>query len=94
MPRKPGPTPLPHYEPSDRALEALRAWQEAVAEEERLRHAARAALAADLKSDPDLPYASVAKHDRVPWTEMTLRGIGKEYGVQPRQPNKAKSTAD
>lgn len=90
MPRKPGPALQPDYKPSLEAAHALKAWEKSVAEEERLRHAARAALAADLKADPDLPYSAVAKHASVPWTEMTLRNIGKEYGVQPRQPNKAK----
>ncbi|MFV5998960.1 hypothetical protein ACNPQM_43340 [Streptomyces sp. NPDC056231] len=66
------------------------AFKDALDLEEKTRHAARKALAAELKADPDLPYAAVAAHDSVPWTEETLRGIGREYGVPPRQSNKAK----
>lgn len=90
MPRPLGKQPLPPYKPSDKVRAAIKEWQDALAKEEKTRHAARAALAAELKADTDLPYAAVAAHDAVPWTEETLRGIGREYGVPPRQPNKAK----
>jgi hypothetical protein len=85
-----GKQPLPEYKPSDTAREALKAWQDALDLEEKTRHAARKALADELKADTDLPYAAVAAHPLVPWTEATLRIIGGEYGVPPRQPNKAK----
>lgn len=90
MPRPLGKKPLPPYKPSDTARTAIKRWEDAVRLEEETRHAARAALASDLKADPDLPYAAVAAHNSVPWTEETLRGIGREYQVPPRQPNKAK----
>ncbi|MFJ7489725.1 hypothetical protein ACIQZB_00440 [Streptomyces sp. NPDC097727] len=90
MPRPLGKQPLPPYKPSDDARAAIKAWHDAVDLEEKTRHAARKALAGDLLADSDLPYAAVAAHDSVPWTEETLRGIGREYGVPPRQPNKAK----
>ncbi|MEH0579050.1 MULTISPECIES: hypothetical protein [Streptomyces] len=85
-----GGKPLPDYKPSDAALDALAAWKKALEDEERTRHAARKALAEELKADTDLPYAAVAAHPLVPWTEATLRIIGTEYKVPPRQPNKAK----
>ncbi|PWI05501.1 hypothetical protein DIZ27_38885 [Streptomyces sp. NWU339] len=85
-----GKQPLPEYKPSETARDAIKAWEDAVKLEEKTRHEARKALADDLKADSDLPYAAVAAHPRVPWTEATLRTIGQEYGVQPRQPNKAK----
>lgn len=90
-----GKQPLPEYKPSDEVRDALKAWQEALQREEDTRHAARKALAEDLKADPDLPYAAVANHPLVRWTEATLRIIGQEYNVPPRQPNKAgkKATA-
>ncbi|MFF4179669.1 hypothetical protein [Streptomyces sp. NPDC001750] len=90
MPRPLGKKPLPPYKPSDTVRTAIKRWEDALKLEEETRHAARAAIAAELKADPDLPYAAVAAHDSVPWTEETLRGIGREYGVPPRQPNKAK----
>ncbi|MGW4731789.1 hypothetical protein ACWEQC_21945 [Streptomyces shenzhenensis] len=85
-----GKQPLPKYKPSETALEAITAWEAALKLEEETRAAARKALADDLKADPDLPYAAVAAHPRVPWTEATLRIFGKEFKVPPRQPNKAK----
>ncbi|MET7809801.1 hypothetical protein ABZT26_02940 [Streptomyces sp. NPDC005395] len=85
-----GKQPLPEYKPSDTARNAIREWEESVKREEELRHAARKALADDLKADTDLPYAAVAAHPAVPWTEATLRIIGQEFAVPPRQPNKAK----
>lgn len=85
-----GKQPLPDYKPSDAVRAALKAWEDALKAEEKTRHAARKALADELKANPDLPYAAVAAHDIVPWTEATLRIIGGEYKVPPRQPNKAK----
>ncbi|MFF6801083.1 hypothetical protein [Streptomyces sp. NPDC012616] len=90
MPRPLGKQPLPPYKPSEKVRAAIKEWQRAVQLEEDTRHAARAAIAWELKNDPDLPYAAVAAHDAIPWTDETLRGIGREYGVPPRQPNKAK----
>lgn len=84
-----GKQPLPEYKPSDEARAAIKAWEDAVKLEEKTRHAARKALAGDLSADTDLPYAAVAAHPLVPWTEATLRIIGTEYNVPPRQPNKA-----
>ena len=85
-----GKQPLPEYKPSDAVLDALSEWKKALEREEETRHAARKALAEELKADTDLPYASVAAHPLVPWTEATLRIIGQEFKVPPRQPNKAK----
>ncbi|MFI1702998.1 hypothetical protein [Streptomyces griseoruber] len=85
-----GKQQLPEYKPSDTVRAALKAWEAALQQEELTRHAARKALADELKANPDLPYAAVAAHDLVPWTEATLRIIGTEYKVPPRQPNKAK----
>ena len=70
-----GKQPLPEYKPSDAALDALAEWKEALEREEKTRHAARKALADELKADTDLPYAAVAAHPLVPWTEATLRII-------------------
>ncbi|MEU0060511.1 hypothetical protein [Streptomyces sp. NPDC006334] len=84
-----GKQPVPEYKPSDETRAAIKAWQEAVDLEERTRHAARAALAADLKADKDLPFRAVADHPLVPWTEATLRLLKDEYDIPPRQPNKA-----
>ncbi|MFE3033045.1 hypothetical protein ACFXKY_15545 [Streptomyces canus] len=85
-----GGKPLPEYKPSDAVLDALAAWKKALKDEEDTRKAVRKALADELKANPDLPYASVANHPLVPWSEANLRIIGNEHGVPPRQPNKAK----
>ncbi|GGZ73065.1 hypothetical protein ACFOOM_01110 [Streptomyces echinoruber] len=84
-----GKQPLPEYKPSDAVRAAIKAWEESVALEEERRHAARRALADELKANPELPYAAVAAHPIVPWTEATLRIIGQEFDVPPRNPNKA-----
>ncbi|MFF5668849.1 hypothetical protein ACFY8S_01715 [Streptomyces hygroscopicus] len=86
-----GKQPLPEFKPSDTTLDAIKAWEDAVKLEEKTRHAARKALADEMKADTDLPYAAVAAHPRVPWTEATLRLLGQEFEVPPRQPNKAKA---
>ncbi|MFB0617268.1 hypothetical protein [Streptomyces sp. AGS-58] len=85
-----GKQPLPEYKPSQSTLDAIKAWEAAVDLEETTRHAAQKALADELKADTDLPFAAVAAHPSVPWTEPTLRIIGKAHQVPPRQPNKAK----
>ncbi|KUN32494.1 hypothetical protein AQJ11_02920 [Streptomyces corchorusii] len=84
-----GKQPLPEYKPSPETLETIKAWEDAVQREEETRHAAQKALMDELKADTDLPFAAVAAHPRVPWTEATLRIVGKKYAVPPRQPNKA-----
>ncbi|MFF0092738.1 hypothetical protein ACFYSF_22635 [Streptomyces canus] len=90
MPRKPGAQSKPDYKPSDATREAISAWKTSVQEEERLRKIAQAAIADDLKADPDLPVASVAASSSVPWGIGTIWKIVSEYGVPARQPNKAK----
>ncbi|MFJ5037982.1 hypothetical protein [Streptomyces parvulus] len=89
MPKQP-PKRRPEYKPSRKTAEALAAWKRAVEEEERLRLSVRAALAEDLIADTDLPYQVVADHPSIPWSMQTLRQIGWEYNVPPRQPSKAK----
>lgn len=71
------------YTPSPELKDAL----EALAQAERLvderRTAARAAVAADLKANPDVTNPVIAEH--LPWTPETVRGIAREYGVPPKR---------
>ncbi|MEW2568371.1 hypothetical protein [Streptomyces sp. NPDC047070] len=90
MPSKPGPRPSADYKPSTATLNAIAAWNAYVEEEARLREAAQAAIAADLKADPDLPVKSVGESPKVPWGVGMIQKIVTKYGVPPRQPNKAK----
>ncbi|MEU2487087.1 hypothetical protein ABZ593_21070 [Streptomyces sp. NPDC012617] len=77
------------YEPSKAMQKAIEQWEKAVEEEERLRHAARAAIARELRTayvirdgvSKPISHAALAKH--VPWTEGTITGIAKEYKVAP-----------
>lgn len=83
-----GPQPVPEYKPSDETRTAIREWMDSVRIEEEKRHAARAAIANDLKADTSLPYRSVAAHPLVPWSEATLRLLANEFDIPLRQPNK------
>ena len=66
------------YEPSETMLAAIKEWEQAAAEEERLRHLARAAVAEELRT-AHVSHGALAPH--TPWTAATLTGIAKEYGV-------------
>ncbi|MFJ1606992.1 hypothetical protein ACIOHS_27015 [Streptomyces sp. NPDC088253] len=90
MPRKPGAQPQPDHKLSDEARAAIRAWEAHVAQEVVLREAAQKALADELKANPDLPVAALAKAPEVPWGIGTLWHIVSKYNVPARQPNKAK----
>ncbi|MFI0827237.1 hypothetical protein ACH4Q7_22590 [Streptomyces roseolus] len=90
MPRKPGAQPKPTPKLSEETRAAIREWERYVEQEEALRKRAQKALADELIADPDLPVAALAALPEVPWGIGTLRIICAEYGVPPRQPNKAK----
>ncbi|MGW2951559.1 hypothetical protein [Streptomyces eurythermus] len=90
MPRKPGARPQPDHKLSEEARLAIKAWEDHVAKEPELRKAAHKALADELKANPDLPVAALAKLPEVPWGIGTLWNIVSEYNVPARQPNKAK----
>ncbi|MFF2612323.1 hypothetical protein [Kitasatospora sp. NPDC058046] len=68
----------PPYEPSAALTGALEAWAKSVDKEAELRHAARKAVADDLR-EARVPVAEIAEH--VPWTPATVHGIANEYGV-------------
>ncbi|MDX3345938.1 hypothetical protein PV387_39415 [Streptomyces sp. ME02-6987-2C] len=90
MPRTPGPLAQPDHKISDATRTAIKEWEAHVAKEVELRNAARKALADELKTNPDLPVAALAKVPEVPWGIQTIWTIAKEYDVPPRQPNKSK----
>ncbi|WP_434593352.1 hypothetical protein [Streptomyces sp. A5-4] len=74
------------YQPSETMLAAIKAWEDVVAKEEELRHAARAAVAEELRT-AHVSHGALAQH--VPWTEATVTGIAKEYkvpGLRQRKP--------
>ncbi|MFD9422246.1 MULTISPECIES: hypothetical protein [unclassified Streptomyces] len=76
-----------NYEPSPKMLAAIKAWEDVVKEEERLRHAARKAVAEELRTatverdgvEHPISHAAIAKH--LPWTEPTVLTIAREYKV-------------
>ncbi|MGC0418365.1 hypothetical protein [Embleya sp. AB8] len=87
MSRAPGPSNLyADYTPAPAMAEAIAAWERSVEEELRLRNAARKAVADELKAS-GVSHQAVAKF--VPWTEATVAGIAKEYGVPPKRKRKA-----
>ncbi|MEV6738659.1 hypothetical protein AB0N14_17690 [Streptomyces sp. NPDC051104] len=94
MPRKPGPQPQPDHKLSDEARAAIKAWEDHVAKEEELRERAQKALADELKANPDLPVAALAKNPHVPWGIGTLWNIVAKYDVPARQPAKSKRSAE
>ncbi|MFD4315030.1 hypothetical protein [Streptomyces sp. NPDC058548] len=75
-----------NYAPSQAMLDAVEAWETAVKAEEDTRHAARAAIAEELRT-AGVSHEALAKH--VPWTEATVTGIAKEYKVPPLRKRKA-----
>lgn len=89
MPTKRGPAPVPPHKPSPELKAAVKAWLDAVDAEEKTRHAARKAIADELKQNPDLPIAALGKSDAIPWDTEMIRRIAREYNVPYRQPNKA-----
>ncbi|MFJ5890338.1 hypothetical protein [Streptomyces californicus] len=89
-----------NYEPSPEMLAAIKEWEDAVKEEERLRNKARAAVAEELRTATverggehhPVSHAAVAEH--LPWSEPTVLTIAREYGVPGvRQRKKAANDA-
>ena len=76
-PRTPGKIPLP-YEPSPEFVAALAAWARADEDLEGKRHAARKAVADELRAS-GVSRAKVAAY--TPWTEPTVGAIAREFGV-------------
>ncbi|MEU7092974.1 hypothetical protein [Kitasatospora aureofaciens] len=76
----PGAADRPKYKPSPALTAALKAWANSVDNEEKLRHAARAAVADDLKASM-ISNSEMAEAEGIPWTEETIRVIAKEHGV-------------
>ncbi|MDX2647933.1 hypothetical protein PV341_31065 [Streptomyces sp. PA03-1a] len=78
------------YRPSDELLADVRAWQDAVREEERLRHALRKRIADELRAT-GVTNRTIAQH--LPMTEENVRLIAREYGVAhhrtPKEPQAA-----
>lgn len=74
------------YTPSDDLTAALKAMEEAEELLRQRRQAVRAAVAADLKANPDATNDEVAEH--LPYTAETVRQIAREYDV----PRKRKPT--
>ncbi|MEV6565902.1 hypothetical protein [Streptomyces kronopolitis] len=83
--------PKPAYEPSDALTEAEKEMNDAWEAYEEKRHAYRKAIAAELKAS-GLSHAKLAVH--LPYTEETVRGIAREYGVAPKRKPTVKSIKD
>ncbi|MFC8887223.1 hypothetical protein ACFT54_09920 [Streptomyces cinereoruber] len=80
MTTRPKKTSTP-YEPSPTLTAAFAALAEAEQQETDARHAARQAVADELRAS-EQSNARIAEH--TPWTEETVRGIAKEFGIPPR----------
>ncbi|MFJ7592505.1 hypothetical protein ACIQZO_35070 [Streptomyces sp. NPDC097617] len=78
------------YQPSATMLAAIKEWEDAVALEEKTRHAARQAVAEELRT-ANVSHGALAPH--TPWTEGTITGIAREYKVPGLRQRKA-STDD
>ncbi|RPK58099.1 hypothetical protein EES44_24515 [Streptomyces sp. ADI96-15] len=74
------------YQPSKAMLAAIREWEDAVKVEEEKRHAARAAVAEELRA-ARISHGALATH--TPWTEGTITGIAREYKVPGLRQRKA-----
>ncbi|MEV5677296.1 hypothetical protein [Streptomyces sp. NPDC052179] len=76
-----------NYKPSPKMLEAVKAWEDSVKEEERKRHAARKAVADELltatveRDGVEYPISHAAVAEHLPWTEPTVLTIAREYKV-------------
>ncbi|THA54272.1 hypothetical protein [Streptomyces sp. A1136] len=66
------------YQPSEKMLAAIKEWEDVVKLEEEKRHAARAAVAEELRT-AQVSHGALAPH--TPWTEGTITGIAREYKV-------------
>lgn len=74
------------YQPGQPMLDAIAEWEAAVKIEEEKRHAARKAVAEELRT-AQVSHGALAPH--TPWTEGTITGIAREYkvpGLRQRKP--------
>lgn len=74
------------YEPSPDLVQAQQAWEAAVEEEKRLRHAYHKAIADEMVRF-DLSQNAMAQH--TPYTEPHIRNIALEFGVVPKRRRKS-----
>lgn len=74
------------YEPSEQLREALAGLSAAEDALATARTAVRAAIAADMRANPEVSTDEMAEH--VPYSNETVRGIAREYDV----PRKRKPT--
>ncbi|MBA0053475.1 hypothetical protein E0L36_22125 [Streptomyces sp. AJS327] len=70
------------WEPPQRMLDAEKAMNDAAKEAERLRHEYRKVLAEELEASGLSMYRF---QEHTPYTEQTINGIAKEYGVKPKR---------
>lgn len=71
------------YRPSPELADALAAFTEAKTRMDEKREALRAAVANELKTNANVTNDQLAGH--LPWTNETIRGIAREYGVPPKR---------
>jgi hypothetical protein len=75
-----GDQPEPPYKRGRELTIAIADWQDAVALAERLRHAARKAVAEELTAT-GVAHSVLAATPDFPWKEETVRAIAREYGA-------------
>lgn len=71
------------YTPSEQLLTAVAAFNEAQVALDSARDNLRAAVGKELLDPPEPTNKQVAA--LLPWTEETVRGIAREYGVKPKR---------
>lgn len=71
------------YTPSPDLAEAIAAYEDAQKATEAKRLALRAAVGRELKEPPEPTNGQVAEF--LPWSEETVRGIAREFGVKPKR---------
>lgn len=76
------------YDPSPQVAAAITTWRKAQDTEAEARTAVRSAIAEDLKDSKNKDVTAEAAAAKLPWSDETIRGIAREYGV----PRKRKPT--
>ncbi|WP_284576739.1 hypothetical protein [Streptomyces sp. 2P-4] len=76
------------YTPSPTLLSALEELDAARERVQQLQRAVYDAVADDLRANPELTNADVAGHEKIPYTQETVRKIAREYDI----PRKRKPT--
>lgn len=76
------------YTPSSTLLAALKELEDAKKVVTQKQRAVYDAVADDLRANPELTNADIAEHEKIPYTQESIRKIAREYDI----PRKRKPT--